>query len=133
MDTGSLLHILMGSAYRFLMAQTTFVVALPRHTIGVQGAAVAAHDGRLRWAAGVQNMQVVRAVSDDPSQGSGNTTVSIEQMDELRKCCCRDAAPSGHSTCTCGGTVRRRATMSIGRHRASLLAPVSAISMGTPV
>lgn len=54
--------------------QTGWAVTLPSYTAGVQGNATAAHDGRLRWAMGVQNVQVVRSAPDNPDQTDGGTT-----------------------------------------------------------
>jgi len=56
------------------MVQTGWAVTLPSYTAGVQGDATAAHDGRLRWAVGVQNVQVVRSAPDNPDQTDGGTT-----------------------------------------------------------
>jgi len=47
---------------------------LPSYTGGVQGSP-AYHDGKLRWAVGVQNVQVARSTPDNPAANDGNTTV----------------------------------------------------------
>ena len=46
----------------------------PSYT-GVAQANLAYHDGRLRWAVGVQNVQVTRSAADNPSASDGNTTI----------------------------------------------------------
>jgi hypothetical protein len=70
----SLKRQLLGTCATLLLtAQTGSAVTLPTYTAGVQGDAAAAHDGRLRWAVGVQNVQVVRSAPDSPSQTDGHT------------------------------------------------------------
>jgi len=49
---------------------TTAYSQLPSYTGGAQ-ANMAYHDGRLRWAVGVQNVQVVRSAPDNPQQSDG--------------------------------------------------------------
>ena len=56
-----------------MMVQTA-LAQLPSYTGGVH-ANVAFHDGRLRWAVGVQNVQVARSAADNPAAYDGNTTI----------------------------------------------------------
>jgi len=48
---------------------------MPVYTAGVYGNALSAHDGGLRWAVGVQNVQVVRSAPENPSQTDGQTAI----------------------------------------------------------
>ncbi|MHC4642164.1 MAG: hypothetical protein ACYS32_11010 [Planctomycetota bacterium] len=48
---------------------------MPVYTAGVYGNALSAHDGGLRWAVGVQNVQVVRSAPENPSQTDGRTAI----------------------------------------------------------
>jgi hypothetical protein len=47
----------------------------PTYTGGIYGDALSAHDGKLRWAVGVQNVQVSRSAPDNPHQTDGSTTI----------------------------------------------------------
>ena len=47
----------------------------PCYTGGTYGDALSAHDGKLRWAVGVQNVQVSRSAPDNPHQTDGSTTI----------------------------------------------------------
>ncbi len=57
-----------------LIAPAAFA-QLPSYTGGAYGNAAFAHDGRYRWAVGVQNVQVARSTPDNPVANDGNTTV----------------------------------------------------------
>ena len=48
---------------------------IPAYTAGVYGDALSAHDGGLRWAVGVQNVQVVRSAPENTSQTDGHTSL----------------------------------------------------------
>jgi len=50
-------------------------VPLPNYAGGAQGNGAAAHDGKLRWAVGVQNVQVIRSAPDNPSLTDGYNTI----------------------------------------------------------
>ena len=67
-------------SFLFLTARTVFALSLPAYTEGAQGNALAAHDGRLRRAVGVQNVQVVRSAPDNPIRSRqrhpGETSIS---------------------------------------------------------
>jgi len=58
-----------------LTYHATSAVNVPEYTAGIYSDAPAAHDGRLRWAAGVQNVQVVRSAADNPGVTDGSTTI----------------------------------------------------------
>jgi hypothetical protein len=45
------------------------------YTGGIYGDALFAHDGKLRWAVGVQNVQVSRSAPDNPGATDGSTTL----------------------------------------------------------
>jgi len=47
----------------------------PRYTGGTYGDALSAHDGKLRWAVGVQNVQASRSAPYNPRQTDGSTTI----------------------------------------------------------
>jgi MYXO-CTERM domain-containing protein len=49
--------------------------ARPDYHGGPHGKATYSHDGRLRWAVGVQNVQVVRAAPDNPALTDGSNTI----------------------------------------------------------
>ncbi|MHC4062638.1 MAG: hypothetical protein ACYSR6_13705 [Planctomycetota bacterium] len=48
---------------------------MPVYTAGVYGNALSAHDGGLRWAVGVQNVQVVRSAPENLSQTDGQSAI----------------------------------------------------------
>jgi len=54
---------------------------LPSYTGGIYGNAGLAHDSRLRWAVGVQNVQVVRSAPDNPGQTDGDSTFFRHHVD----------------------------------------------------
>ncbi len=58
-----------------LLAAQAVVAQLPTYTGGIYGDALSAHDGKLRWAVGVQNVQVSRSAPDNPRQTDGSTTI----------------------------------------------------------
>ena len=58
-----------------LLAAQAVVAQMPTYTGGDYGDALFAHDGRLRWAVGVQNVQVSRSAPDNPRQTDGSTTI----------------------------------------------------------
>jgi len=65
--------LLIGNAitlFSSVRAQST-----PVYSAGVFGDASAAHDGRLRWAVGVQNVQVIRSSAGNPSASDGDATI----------------------------------------------------------
>ena len=47
---------------------------LPSYTANVQPD-LSSHDGKLRWAVGVQNVQVIRSAADNPSLADGHDTI----------------------------------------------------------
>jgi len=73
-------QLLGACVFLFLTAQTVSALSLPAYTAGVQGNALDAHDGRLRRAVGVQNVQVVRSAPDNPirprQRHPGETSIS---------------------------------------------------------
>lgn len=48
---------------------------LPTYTGGIHGNALSAHDGKLRWAVGVQNVQVSRSAPENPDASDGSKTI----------------------------------------------------------
>lgn len=65
-------------AARFLwlaLAASASSAQLPTYTGGVYGDALSAHDGKLRWAVGVQNVQVSRSAPENPGATDGSTTL----------------------------------------------------------
>ena len=58
-----------------ILATQAVVAQLPTYTGGAYGDALFAHDGRLRWAVGAQNVQVSRSAPDNPRQTDGSTTI----------------------------------------------------------
>lgn len=58
-----------------LLAAQAVVAQLPTYTGGSYGDALSAHDGKLRWAVGVQNVQVIRSTADNPNLADGSTTI----------------------------------------------------------
>ena len=58
-----------------LLAAQAVVAQMPTYTGRDYGDALFAHDGRLRWAVGVQNVQVSRSAPDNPRQTDGSTTI----------------------------------------------------------
>jgi len=47
---------------------------LPSYRANVQPD-LSSHDGKLRWAVGVQNVQVIRSAADNPSLADGHDTI----------------------------------------------------------
>ena len=66
--------------FLFLTAQIVSDLSLPAYTAVVEGNALAAQDGKLRWAVGVRNVQVVRSALDNPIRSRqrhpGETSIS---------------------------------------------------------
>ncbi|HNQ90088.1 MAG TPA: hypothetical protein PKM73_15840 [Verrucomicrobiota bacterium] len=52
----------------------TACAQLPRYTAEVQPD-LSSHDGKLRWAVGVQNVQVIRSAANNPSLADGHDTI----------------------------------------------------------
>ena len=63
-----------------VIAQAAFA-QLPSYTGGAYGNAAVAHDSRLRWAVGVQNVQVVRSAPENPTATDGSTTFYRHHVD----------------------------------------------------
>ena len=74
MNSKSPLCRLLAAAGLAVIAQAA-LAQLPGYTGGAYGNAAFAHDGRYRWAVGVQNVQVVRSAPDNPSQTDGETFI----------------------------------------------------------
>lgn len=52
----------------------TTCAQLPSYTANVQPD-LSSHDGGLRWAVGVQNVQVIRSAADNPTLADGHDTI----------------------------------------------------------
>ena len=57
------------------LAASVSSVQLPTYTGGIYGDALSAQDGKLRWAVGVQNIQVSRSAPENPGATDGSTTI----------------------------------------------------------
>ena len=57
------------------LAASVSSVQLPTYTGGIYGDALSAHDGKLRWAVGVQNIQVSRSAPENPGATDGSATI----------------------------------------------------------
>ena len=58
-----------------LLAKIGYAGPLPSYTGGMYGDALVAHDGKLRWAVGVQNVQVSRSAPENAGATDGSTTL----------------------------------------------------------
>ncbi len=58
-----------------LLLASAASAARPDYFGGVHGKATQAHDGKLRWAVGVQNVQVVRSAPNSPGETDGSNTL----------------------------------------------------------
>jgi len=68
-------QLLVTCACLLLTAWAGSATTLPSYTGGIYGDALSAHDGKLRWAVGVQNVQVSRSAPENPGATDGSTTV----------------------------------------------------------
>ena len=56
-------------------ATSVYSAQLPTYTGRIYGDALSAHDGKLRWAVGVQNVQVSRSAPENPEASDGSRTI----------------------------------------------------------